>query len=177
MSRAASVSVGPTRSKRACRVSEPAPWPAEYSAKELSTLLAARQIIERNLRTGGLLVTSPGDVKGYVGLRLAGFREEHFAVAFLDAACRLIAFEVMFRGTLTQTSVYPREVAIEALKLGAAAVILAHNHPSGAAEPSAADVQLTRTLRTALGLVGILVRDHLIVAGSTVVSFVELGLM
>jgi len=100
-----------------------------------------------------------------------------FAVLFLDAQNRLLRLEEMFRGTLTQTSVYPREVVKRALDLHAAAVILAHNHPSGLAEPSRADEYLTQTLKTALALVDIRVLDHLVVGQSDVVSFAERGLL
>jgi len=95
----------------------------------------------------------------------------------LDAQHRVIAFEELFRGTLTQTSVYPREVVKSALKHNAAAVIFAHNHPSGAAEPSHSDELLTRSLKTALALVDIQTLDHFIIAGSKVISFAERGLL
>ena len=96
---------------------------------------------------------------------------------FLDAQSRLVRLEEMFRGTLTQTSVYPREIVKRALELGAAAVILAHNHPSGAAEPSRADEFLTQTLKSALALVDVRVLDHLVVGQASVVSFAERGLL
>ena len=102
---------------------------------------------------------------------------EVFALMFLDAQHRLIRWEVMFRGTLTQTSVYPREVLKRALELQAAAVILLHNHPSGAAEPSRADEYLTQTLKSALAMVDVRVLDHLVVAHAEVVSFAERGLL
>ena len=102
---------------------------------------------------------------------------EVFAVIFLDTQQRLIAFEELFRGTLAQTSVYPREVVKRALALNAAAVVLAHNHPSGVAEPSRADEALTQALRSALALVDVRVLDHFVVAAGTVVSFAERGLL
>ena len=120
---------------------------------------------------------SPGKVKEYVALQLGARAHEVFAVIFLDAQSRLIALEEMFRGTLAQTSVYPREVVKRALELGAAAVILAHNHPSGAAEPSRADEFLTQTLKSALALVDVRVLDHLVVGQGSVVSFAERGLL
>ena len=119
----------------------------------------------------------PGKVKDYVALRLSGLGHEVFAVMFLDAQSRLVAFDEMFRGTLTQTSVYPREVVKRALALQAAAAILAHNHPSGAAEPSHADECLTQTLKNALALVDVRVLDHLVVGNGTVLSFAERGLL
>ena len=105
-----------------------------------------------------------------------GFLDQ-FVVLFLDTQNRVIASEEMFRGSLTQTSVYPREVVKRALALNAASVILAHNHPSGSAEPSRADEFLTQTLKTALALVDVRVLDHLVVAGADVCSFAERGLV
>ncbi len=96
---------------------------------------------------------------------------------FLDSQHRLLQLDEMFRGTLTQTSVYPREVVRRALQLNAAAVILAHNHPSGAAEPSRADEFLTQSLKRALQLVDVRVLDHLVVGRGQVVSFAERGLL
>jgi DNA repair protein RadC len=108
---------------------------------------------------------------------LARLEHEVFMALFLDAQNRVIAAEELFRGTLTQTSVYPREVVKRALVHNAAAVILAHNHPSGVAEPSRADEFLTQTLRQSLSLVDARVLDHFIVAGNGVVSFAERGLL
>jgi DNA repair protein RadC len=120
---------------------------------------------------------APEQVKQYLQLQLGGRAHEVFAVLFLDAQNRLLKLEEMFRGTLTQTSVYPREVVKRALELQAAAVILAHNHPSGAAEPSRADEYLTATLKAALALVDVRVLDHMVVARHAVVSFAERGLL
>lgn len=122
-------------------------------------------------------LSSPQAVKDFLKLKLAGRPHEVFMVLFLDSQNRLISAEEMFRGTLTQTSVYPREVIIEALARGAAGVVLAHNHPSGVPEPSAADLALTEVLRRALGLVDIRVLDHVVVAGPQTVSFSERGLI
>lgn len=120
---------------------------------------------------------SPGRVKDFLKLQLARRAHEVFAVMFLDAQNQLLTMEEMFRGTLTQTSVYPREVAKRALELNAAAVVLAHNHPSGAAEPSRADEYLTQSLKSALALVDVRVLDHLVVGQAEVVSFAERGLL
>ncbi len=120
---------------------------------------------------------SPDAVKQFIRLKLAGLPHEVFAVMFLNAQHRLIAMEEMFRGTLTQTSVYPREIIKRGLELGAAAVILAHNHPSGVAEPSRSDEALTDALRNALALVDMRVLDHLVVGSGEVVSFAERGLL
>jgi DNA repair protein RadC len=120
---------------------------------------------------------APQAVKDYVALHLGGRGEERFAVLFLDAQHRLITLETLFTGTLAQTSVYPREVVKRALALNAGAVILAHNHPSGLAEPSRADEYLTQTLKTALALVDVRVLDHLVVGQGQVVSLAERGLV
>ena len=120
---------------------------------------------------------SPREVRDYLRLLLARADREVFVVLMLDAQHRVIASEELFRGTLTQTSVYPREVVKAALARNAAAVIFAHNHPSGVAEPSHADELLTHSLKSALGLVDVQVLDHFIVAGSRILSFAERGLL
>jgi DNA repair protein RadC len=143
-------------------------------------LAAVLELARRSLRqefTQGTLFDSPGKVKDYLRMQLGGRGHEVFAVLFLDAQNRFIVLEEMFRGTLTQTSVYPREVVKRALELQAAAVILAHNHPSGAAEPSRADEFLTHTLKSALALIDVRVLDHLVVGQSDVVSLAERGLL
>lgn len=122
-------------------------------------------------------LASPQVVRDYVRLLLGDRPHEVFVVVFLDAQHRVLDAIEMFRGTLTQTSVYPREVVIEALARHAAAVILAHNHPSGHPEPSTADHSLTQTLKSALSLVDVRVLDHLVVTRSTAVSFAERGLL
>lgn len=116
-------------------------------------------------------------VKTYLRLQLGGLGHEVFAVLFLDAQLKLIAMETLFQGSLTSTTVHPREVVKRALALGAAAAILAHNHPSGHAEPSKADELLTRQLAQALALVDVRVVDHLVVGAGEVVSLAERGLM
>ena len=120
---------------------------------------------------------APQKVKDYLALQLGGHAHEVFAVLFLDGQHRFLALQEMFRGTLTQTSVYPREVVKAALARNAGAVILAHNHPSGVAEPSRADEFLTQTLKSALALVDIRVLDHMIVGRGQVVSLAERGLL
>ncbi|WP_421885910.1 RadC family protein [Methylibium sp.] len=120
---------------------------------------------------------SPQTVKDYLQLQLGSKPHEVFAVLFLDTQHRLLAFEELFRGTLNQASVYPREVVKRALALNAAAAILAHNHPSGVAEPSRADEALTQALKAALALVDVRVLDHFVVARGSVVSFAERGLL
>lgn len=123
------------------------------------------------------VLTSPHVVKDYLRLLLADRPHEVFAVVFLDSQHRVLETVEMFRGTLTQTSVYPREVVIECLNRNAAAVILCHNHPSGSATPSRADEMLTQTLKQALALVDVRVLDHFIVTRARVASMAEMGLV
>lgn len=145
---------------------------AEIAAvMELARRSLAQEVSERPV------FDSPQRVKDYVRLQLGHLPHEVFAVLFLDAQHQLLRLEEMFRGTLTQTSVYPREVVKRALELGAGAVILAHNHPSNVAEPSRADELLTGTLVRALQLIDVRVLDHFVVARTTVVSFAERGLL
>jgi len=143
-------------------------------------LSAAVELARRSLRDelkNGAALTSPGAVRDYLRLALGGREHEVFVCIWLDAQHRVLKAEEMFRGTLTQTSVYPREVVKAALGSNAAAVIFAHNHPSGAAQPSQADELLTRNLKEALALVEVKVLDHFIVAGRHAVSFAERGLL
>lgn len=123
------------------------------------------------------VLAAPDDVKDYLRLKLAPKDHEVFAVVFLDCRNRVIETEEMFRGTLTQTSVYPREVVRASMKHNAASVILAHNHPSGGTTPSRADEHLTQTLKAALALVDVRVLDHLIVTTGEVLSMAERGLI
>jgi DNA repair protein RadC len=116
-------------------------------------------------------------VKDYLRLHFGSREYESFVVLFLDAQNRVIEVEELFRGTLTQTYVYPREVVKAALKHNAASVVLSHNHPSGVAEPSIQDQALTRTLHEALALIDVKVLDHFVIAGSSSVSFAERGLL
>lgn len=120
---------------------------------------------------------SPKAVQDYLRLSIANLEHEVFVIVFLSAQHRVIAIEELFRGSLTQTSVYPREVVKRALAHNAGAVILAHNHPSGEANPSAADRSLTKALAAALALVDVRVLDHVIVAPTETKSFAEEGLM
>ncbi|SFM43248.1 RadC family protein [Nitrosomonas communis] len=138
-------------------------------AKEL-----VRRFLEEELQQRDVL-DSPDAVRDYLKLTLNQHEHEVFVVIFLDARNRVIAVEKMFRGTLTQASVYPREVVKAALKHNAAAVILAHNHPSGVAEPSRADQMLTDTLKQSLSLVDVKVLDHFIIAGTQTASLAEQG--
>lgn len=139
-------------------------------------LALAQEALAEPMRVATAFET-PRAVKDYLRLHFAGQPYESFVVLFLSAQHQLLAAKDLFRGTLTQTSVYPREVVREALNEGAGAVILAHNHPSGAPEPSRADELLTVTLKEALALVDVRVLDHIVVAGTRTVSFAERGLV
>jgi DNA repair protein RadC len=123
------------------------------------------------------VLSSPQQVRDYLCLKLGGLTREVFMVLFLDAQNHIITTEEMFTGTLTQTSVYPREVVKRALHHNAASVILAHNHPSGIAEQSHADEMLTAELKKALALVDVRVLDHFVIAGNSSLSFVQQGLL
>ncbi len=136
----------------------------------------ARRSLKEDLRSASAL-TSPGAVRDYLRLAIADREHEVFVCLWLDAQHRMLACAELFRGTLTQTSVYPREIVKAGLKANAAAVIFAHNHPSGVAQPSQADELLTRNLKEALSLVDIKVLDHFIVAGHQTLSFAERGLL
>lgn len=140
----------------------------------------ARELVLRSLQEDmreGNALTSPGAVRDYLRLAIAGREHEVFVCLWLDAQHRVLSAEELFRGTLTQTSVYPREVVKAALRANAAAVIFAHNHPSGAVQQSQADELLTRNLKDVLALVEIKVLDHFIVAGAHTLSFAERGLL
>ena len=138
---------------------------------ELSRRALSQQLKEREV------LASPEEVKQFLQLHLGGKPHEVFAVMFLDVRHRLVAMEELFRGTLTQASVYPREVVLRALHHHAAAVVLAHNHPSGSVQPSPADEAITRTLKAALALVDVRVLDHVIVGTGEALSMAEKGLV
>lgn len=149
---------------------------AAKAAQLAAVIELARRSAREGLRASSAL-TSPGAVRDYLRLALASRPHEVFLVLFLDSQHRVLSDAELFRGTLTQTSVYPREVVKAALAANAAAVIFAHNHPSGVAQPSHADELLTRQLKEALALVEVRVLDHFIVAGSQALSFAERGLL
>ena len=140
----------------------------------------ARELVKRWLgeRLGeSPAFTAPGAVRDFLRMHFAGYERECFAVLYLDAQLRLINIEELFRGSLTQIAVYPREVVKGALRTNAASVVLSHNHPSGRAEPSRADLNLTFALKHALGLVDVRVMDHIIVGATECVSLAERGLL
>lgn len=151
-----------------------------YHLKERERRIVERafKVLEKSAVYRAEAMNSPGAVREYLRLRLGHLDHEEFHALWLDAQNHVIAFDALFSGTLTQTSVYPREVVKAGLAHNAAAVVLAHNHPSGLTAPSRADELLTRELKTALALVDIRVLDHFIVAGSTPpLSFAERGLL
>jgi len=145
-------------------------------AEIAAVLEIARRSLTQELRALPVL-SSAQTVQRYVQLELGGLTQEVFAVIFLDAQLRLLRLERMFYGSLAQATVHPREVARRALELGACAVILAHNHPSGLAEPSLADRRLTQALQAALALIEVRVLDHLVVGAAEPFSFAESGLL
>jgi DNA repair protein RadC len=162
---------GPNELKRVKGLGGSAKRAEVLAVMELARRAMGQQLKEREA------FGSPDAVKHYLQLHLAHKPHEVFAVLFLDAQNRLVAMEELFRGTLTQTSVYPREVVQRALKLEAASVVLAHNHPSGTVQPSRADEALTQTLKAALALIDVRVLDHVIVAPGDALSMAEKGLL
>ncbi len=149
--------------------------PAKYAQLQ-AVLEMARRALAEKMKNGDAM-SSPQSVRDYLRLTLHGKKHEIFVGIFLDAQNRTIAAEELFKGTLTQTSVYPREVVKRALHHNAAAIIFAHNHPSGVAEPSRADEILTQSLKQALALVDVNVLDHFIVGAGSAMSFAERGLI
>lgn len=153
---------------------------ADKGPKGREKLLAARELIQRMLAEQmrrDCVLNSPNAVRDYLRLLFRCREYESFVVLYLDSQNRLIASEELFRGTLSQTSVYPREIVKRSLANNCAGVIFAHCHPSGVAEPSRADELLTANLKQALGLVDVRVLDHIVVAEQAVVSFAERGLL
>jgi len=154
---------------------QPGMGPAKYAQLQAVMEMARRALAEQIKQ--GAIMDSPQSVKDYLRLSIRSKPHEVFVVIFLDAQHRTIVTEELFRGTLTQASVYPREVVKRSLFHNAAAVILAHNHPSGSAEPSKADEILTQSLKQALALVDVSVLDHFVIGNEDVVSFAERGLI
>lgn len=150
---------------------------SEVESSENAAIQRAILILENRLQNGigDEVLGSPGAVSDYLRLKLASYKYEVFAVIFLDNCHRAIEFEEMFRGTIDGASVHPREVVRSAIKHNAAAVILAHNHPSGLAEPSSADIQITQRLKDALALIDVRVLDHIIVGSHSTTSLAERG--
>jgi DNA repair protein RadC len=155
--------------------SMPGLGPAKYVQLKAVMEMARRYLSE--CLTRGQQLTSPADTRSYLLLRMRDYQHEVFACLFLDNKHRVIAFEELFRGTIDSASVYPREIVKRALEHNAAAVILAHNHPSGECDPSAADRAITGRIGAALNLVDIRLLDHLVVGDSNCLSFAETGLL
>ncbi len=153
----------------------PGMGPAKFAQLQAVMEIARRALIEE-FRNGSIM-DSPQSVRNYLRLSLGGKSYEVFVGIFLDTRHRTIATEELFRGTLTQASVYPREVVKRSLFHNAAAMIFAHNHPSGVAEPSQADETLTQSLKHALALIDVRVLDHFVIGGNEIVSFAERGLI
>lgn len=147
--------------------------PAKYAEIQAALELGQRHLASTLER--GDVMSSPEATRRYLSIRLRSLRHEVFAALFLDSQHRLISFEELFRGSIDSCSVHPRQVVERALKLNAAALILAHNHPSGVAEPSAADRQITERLRQALDLFEIRILDHLVIGEGRPASFAERG--
>ena len=144
--------------------------------REDAAIRRAMRILESRIREPGITYTSPDSVRQYLTFKLARLEREVFKVLFLDTRHRLIADEDMFLGSIAEASVHPREVAKRALQHNAAAVIVAHNHPSGVTEPSQADERITHRLRDALALLDIRLLDHFIIGGAVAVSLAEIGI-
>lgn len=147
----------------------------ELAPTEQQTVRTALTLLERQLREPGASFTSSHTVRDWLRLQLATQEREEFIALFLDNQHRLITHDTLFTGTINHTQVHPREVVKAALKHNAAAILVAHSHPSGLAEPSDADRRITERLKQALDLVDIRLLDHLVVGGMDIVSFAERG--
>lgn len=172
--------IGVRQSRRLYKGSLQPLFSPELTEQTHEMCVIARELVQRWLGEGLVresVLTSPAAVRDYLRIHFAHQEFESFVAMFLDAQNRLICCEELFRGTLTSTSVYPREVVKAALRHNAAAVIISHNHPSGVPEPSVQDQSLTRTLTNALALVDVKVLDHFIIAGTSTMSFAERGLL
>ncbi|STQ91685.1 RadC family protein [Iodobacter fluviatilis] len=141
-----------------------------------AVLEMSKRALQEELRKADAF-TSPASVKAFLKLRLRGLDHEEFHALFLNTAHQLISAETLFKGSLSETRIYPREVARRALALNAAAVIVAHNHPSGSPQPSDADIHITRQLRNTLEIIDVSLLDHCIIAAHQVISMAELGLV
>jgi len=150
--------------------------PIFVATTEEQILAKAADILERKFRNTNEAFTSVRASKDYCAFKLGNYKKEVFSIMLMDNQHRLIEFKELFYGTIDQASVYPREVAVEALRVNAAAIILVHNHPSGNSTPSSSDKAITQKLTSALELIGVRVLDHIIV-GARCTSFAELGLI
>ena len=168
--------VGLARAGQPVLLAHPGVGPARYARLAASMELARRQALQE-MRTNGDVLSSPGHTRRFLSHHLGTRPREVFTCLFMDTQHRVLRCEDLFFGTLDGAAVYPREVAVRALQYGSAAVILAHNHPSGVSEPSAADRRITQRLVGALGLLDIRVLDHIIVGSGECYSFAEQGLL
>ncbi|MDR0736863.1 MAG: Mov34/MPN/PAD-1 family protein [Zoogloeaceae bacterium] len=166
--------VADSASCASCALLQPVTWQKE---EEDGIIRQALAILEKRLFQGGPVFDQPEAVAEYLRLKLAAEPNEVFAVLFLDAQNRALAFEPLFRGSVNQTSVYPRVVAQRALLLNSTGIVVAHSHPSGKTDPSEADRQFTRTLRTALSVLDVRLLDHFIIGQGEPFSFSEHGLL
>ncbi|WP_156294415.1 RadC family protein [Serratia oryzae] len=146
-----------------------------YESYEQHIITQAIGLLERQLQARTVVLTQPDAVRRYLRLQLERQEREVFMVMYLDNQHRLIACETLFTGTLASVNVYPREIVKQALAYNTAAVILAHNHPSGMAEPSQADRTVTETVTAALSLIDVRVLDHIVIGHGEAVSFAERG--
>jgi DNA repair protein RadC len=149
----------------------------DYRPADAGEVLQAAQLVLLRRVRGTDVLASPQAVRDFLRVKLGTLDFEVFAVVHLDTQNRVIDYVEMFRGTVSQTSVYPREVVRESMMRNSAALLLVHNHPSGSTQPSRADEMLTQTLKAALALVDVRVLDHLIVTGNDILSMAEYGLM
>ena len=156
---------------------QPATQPAAFDETEQETIIKLALDILAARHAPGSSLTSPTETTDYLRVKFADYKNEVFCAIFLDNRHRVLRFDEMFQGTIDGASVYPRIVVQRALEINAAAVIFAHNHPSGIAEPSNADEQITRRLKDALALVDVRVLDHIVVGVTETVSFAERGLL
>lgn len=168
--------VGLARAGQPVLLAHPGVGPARYARLAASMELARRQALQE-MRANGDVLSSPGHTRRFLSHHLGTRPREVFTCLFMDTQHRVLRCEDLFFGTLDGAAVYPREVAVRALQYGSAAVILAHNHPSGVSEPSAADRRITQRLVGALGLLDIRVLDHIIVGSGECYSFAEQGLL
>lgn len=171
------------KTKKKKTVVEEQPLKAEWvtakstQAKEDAIVEQAIKILESRFKKSGHFFTTPTDVAKYLRLNIGCYSHEVFAVLFLDAQHQLIAFEEMFRGTITQAAVYPREIAKRALELGAHAIVISHNHPSGSCAPSDADKALTASIKKTMLSIDVRLLDHMIVSSSDHRSFASMGIL
>ncbi len=149
----------------------------QLTSEEQQCIDDAIQILTGRLQQTGITFNSSTVVKDFLRLELMGVKREEFSIIFMNNQHQMISYETLFKGTIGGCTVHPREVVKRALELNAAAVILAHNHPSGVINPSQADIKITDRLKNALEMVDVRILDHIIVAGNETTSFKDTGLL